>query len=224
MSYQIPQWVLSQKETFTNWANVVLDGQRVIQDIEIDFGKGLVLITLAEKLIGKQIETNYKQKPITKLQRLENTEIALNFLKSDGVKIINFNSRNIIEGDLRMLLGLLWTLIVKYHIGKNGQDASRNGLIEWVNQHLNGQKAEDMSNCWKNGELLCDLVNSIKNDTVDKEHELYKKGGIERIDFIQQMAKEKLNVPIVMPARLFEDETIDELCLMTYIAYFRNLN
>ena len=47
MSQEIPQWILTQKKTFTKWANVQLEGDHLIKDVEKDLNDGLILISLA---------------------------------------------------------------------------------------------------------------------------------------------------------------------------------
>ena len=48
------------------------------------------------------------------MARLENRNQALKFITADGVKLVIIDAQNIVDGDLKLVLGLLWTLILKY--------------------------------------------------------------------------------------------------------------
>ena len=214
-------WVESQKTTFTNWANRVLGGLYKLTDIETDFNDGLILIMLFEQLRKMKMTVKYNQQPKSEIHKIENCENALNFIKEDDVKLVNIGAKDIVDGNLRLILGLLWTLIQKYQIGKDGQNATRKGLIDWVNEHLTEMKVNDFSQSWSDGTVLCNLTNTIRPGTVDVEHEEMKKGNLERVRYVQQMAFEKLHIPIVMPAEHIACEQPDELSLMLYVSYFR---
>ena len=123
MSSEQPQWVLTQKKTFTKWANVQLNGDYLIKDVEKDLNNGLILICLFEHLRKQKVTFRYNKNPKMKIACLENTDQALKFIIQDGVKLVNIEARNIVEGDLRLILGLLWTLILKYQIAQNKMDA-----------------------------------------------------------------------------------------------------
>ena len=60
---EYPQWVLTQKKTFTKWANVQLDGDYLIKDVQTDLENGLILISLAEHLRKQKINVKYNKKP-----------------------------------------------------------------------------------------------------------------------------------------------------------------
>ena len=64
------------------------------------------------------------------MARLENTNQALKFIIADGVKLVNIDAQNIVGDDLKLVPGLLWTLILKDQISQNKADASRNALLE----------------------------------------------------------------------------------------------
>ena len=55
-------WVLTQK-TFTKWANVLLNGAHIINDVERDFDDGLVLIALLEALRKQKVDFKRNKNP-----------------------------------------------------------------------------------------------------------------------------------------------------------------
>ena len=60
-----------------------------ISDLATDFSDGIRLIALVEVLAGKKIG-NYNKRPKVRAQKIENVNIALQFLKNEEkVRIVN---------------------------------------------------------------------------------------------------------------------------------------
>lgn len=76
---------------------------------------GLKLIALLEVLSGKRLPRHNK-KPNFRSQKLENVSIALQFLEQEGVTLVNIDSTDIVDCKLKLILGLIWTLILHYAI------------------------------------------------------------------------------------------------------------
>lgn len=47
---------------------------------------------------------------------MENILLTFNFLKGEGIKIVNIDSTDIIQGNTKLTLGLIWTLIFNYQV------------------------------------------------------------------------------------------------------------
>jgi len=107
-----------QKKTFTRWMNTHLsDRDLEIKELNEDLQDGLKLIQLLEIISGKRIK-KYKKKPQNKLQKIENLNIALKFVKKEGLTLVNIGAEDIYGGNLKIILGLIWTLILRYQINK----------------------------------------------------------------------------------------------------------
>lgn len=72
------------------WANEHLKTVNShIENLETDFEDGTRLVALVEVLSGKRLPRHNK-KPKLRAQKLENVNIALNFLtQQEGIKIVN---------------------------------------------------------------------------------------------------------------------------------------
>lgn len=83
-------WKKMQQNTFTRWANEHLRTvNKHIADITTDFSDGIRLIALVEVLSGKRLP-NYNKRPKVRAQKIENVNIALQFLKNDEkIRIVN---------------------------------------------------------------------------------------------------------------------------------------
>merc|ERR1712142_1290602 len=106
------EWKRIQENTFTRWVNEHLrQAGTSINDLETDFSNGLKLIQLLEVLSGKKMPRHNK-KPTFRSQKLENVSIALKFLETEGVHLVNIDSTDITDCKLKLIMGLIWTLIL----------------------------------------------------------------------------------------------------------------
>ncbi|XP_066973700.1 filamin-A isoform X4 [Macrobrachium rosenbergii] len=111
------QWKRIQQNTFTRWANEHLKSvSKHIGNLETDLSDGLRLIALIEVLSGKRLPKHNKR-PNFRSQKLENVSVALQFLERDeNIRIVNIDSTDIVDCKLKLILGLIWTLILHYSI------------------------------------------------------------------------------------------------------------
>ncbi|XP_070607106.1 nesprin-2 isoform X2 [Erythrolamprus reginae] len=106
----------TQKRTFTSWVNSQLEkhpSPSLISDLYSDIGKGHVLLDLLEVLSGQQLP---REKGSNTFQCRSNIENALTFLKNRSLKLINIHVADIIEGKPSIVLGLIWIIILHFHI------------------------------------------------------------------------------------------------------------
>lgn len=83
------EWKKIQQRTFTRWCNEHLKvANIVIYDLETDLCDGIKLIVLLEVLSHKRVG-KYNKKPKVKSQKLENVAIALKFIESENIKVVN---------------------------------------------------------------------------------------------------------------------------------------
>ena len=70
------------------------------------FCTGSRLCKLASKLTGSAVSC--KEGAKFKIQRVENIQKALDAFKNDGVHLENIGAPDINEGNVKLLMGLLW--------------------------------------------------------------------------------------------------------------------
>ncbi|XP_075804010.1 nesprin-2 isoform X6 [Microtus pennsylvanicus] len=106
----------TQKKTFTCWINSQLAKHTppsAVSDLFADIKKGHVLLDLLEVLSGQQLP---RDKGSNTFQCRINIEHALTFLKNRSIKLINIHVADIVEGNPSIILGLIWTIILHFHI------------------------------------------------------------------------------------------------------------
>ena len=116
-----------------------------------------------ETLSGRKVARRYNKNPTFRSQKLENVNIALSFLEEDGLTLVNIDSTDIVDGKLKLILGLVWTLILHYSIAapvltvkssKGVQELTASGetpkqqLLGWIQDLLPGE-SNLRNNMWK---------------------------------------------------------------------------
>ena len=98
-----------------------------------------------ETLSGRKV-ARHNKKPTFRSQKLENVNIALSFLERDGLTLVNIDSTDIVDGKLKLILGLVWTLILHYSIsmpiweGDEGDEklGPKQRLLGWIQGKVSG--------------------------------------------------------------------------------------
>uniref|UniRef100_A0A8C6Z289 Calponin-homology (CH) domain-containing protein n=1 Tax=Nothoprocta perdicaria TaxID=30464 RepID=A0A8C6Z289_NOTPE len=98
-----------QKKTFTKWVNSHLARASCrVSDLYADLRDGYVLTRLLEVLSGEQLVSGGGGG--------RNVDKALQFLKEQRVHLENVGSHDIVDGNHRLTLGLIWTIILRFQV------------------------------------------------------------------------------------------------------------
>ena len=109
-----------QLNTFTRWWNSWLIHANVkVKDLTEEIRPGVISIKLLEQLSDSSCG-KYSKKPVGKFQQLENHNLFLNQLKAKQIKLVNIGAEDLWSGDRKLVLGLTWTLILRYEIHQFG--------------------------------------------------------------------------------------------------------
>ena len=57
-----------------------------------------------------------RQNPKMKIQEIENINICLQFLKKEGVNLVNIDASDIWNGKLSSILAVIWNMVLKYQV------------------------------------------------------------------------------------------------------------
>eukprot|EP01100_Stratorugosa_tubuloviscum_P003947 TRINITY_DN1968_c0_g1_i1.p1 TRINITY_DN1968_c0_g1~~TRINITY_DN1968_c0_g1_i1.p1 ORF type:complete len:741 (+),score=451.97 TRINITY_DN1968_c0_g1_i1:146-2368(+) len=215
-------WIQVQKRTFTRWSNNYLaDRILKIEDMEKDLGDGIFLINLLE-IISAKVIGRYNKKPTIKPQKLENLLTALNFVKSQGIRLVGIGAEDIYDGNLKLILGLIWTLILRFHIQRgNSEGSPKAELLEWVRSRVEpyGLKPKNFNMDWTDGRVLSALTDSLKPGVLDFKSLTHD--PVTDTEKAMEVAANEYNIPrLVDVADMVECP--EELSVMTYVSYFRD--
>ena len=109
------EWIEAQKVSFTNWVNKALAGYCSVSNIETDFKDGLILITLFENLRKVNLTQKYNKQPKSKAAEIENITIALDFIKEDGVKLVNIGVISAISNGAPLIIEVIDSLLYSHN-------------------------------------------------------------------------------------------------------------
>lgn len=110
-----PAWEKQQRKTFTAWCNSHLrKAGTQIENIEEDFRDGLKLMLLLEVISGERLAKPERGK--MRVHKISNVNKALDFIASKGVKLVSIGAEEIVDGNVKMTLGMIWTIILRFAI------------------------------------------------------------------------------------------------------------
>lgn len=216
-----------QKNTFTRWVNDYLSevGERV-DDLLKDLASGIKLIKLLEVLSGQKFK-KYNKHPRIGVQKAENLNMALTFIKEEGIKLVNIGADDIMSGNQRIILGLIWTLILRFELkaGGDGNDTAANELLKWIQSKIggpdDGYKIKGFQKDWNSGNAICALVDAMKPGLIPDHKE--RPAGQDTAAHGIDMAEKELGVDKLILADEMANPKVDKLAMMTYLAQFRNI-
>ncbi|KAL8926689.1 MAG: hypothetical protein Q9208_002763, partial [Pyrenodesmia sp. 3 TL-2023] len=153
---QEQQWVAVQEKTFTKWLNSKIIVREVsCQNLVTDLSDGVLLIHLLE-ILGNESLGRYASKPKLRVQRFENVNKALDFIKSRGIQMTNIGAEDVVDGNKKIILGLIWTLILRFTISDINEEGltAKEGLLLWCQRKTacyDEVDVRDFSASWNNG-------------------------------------------------------------------------
>ena len=122
---------------------------------------------------------------------------------------------------MKLILGLVWTLIRHYQIRSKGKGLStKKAMIFRINGLIGNQCIENFTTDWNDGKALCALVESIKPGLCPNHEELDTSNGLENCRLGMNLAEEHLGIPQIMEPEDLNSSDVDDLSVMTYLSYF----
>ncbi|XP_037700767.1 utrophin isoform X4 [Choloepus didactylus] len=130
-----------QKKTFTKWINARFSksGKPPISDLFTDLQDGRKLLDLLEGLTGSSLP---KERGSTRVHALNNVNHVLQVLHQNNVDLVNIGGTDIVDGNHKLTLGLLWSIILHWQVKDVMKDVmsdlqqtnSEKILLSWVRQ------------------------------------------------------------------------------------------
>ena len=144
---------------------------------------------------------------------------------------------DIYQGNLKLILGLIWTLILRYQIAgpvepveegssaetiKNRREQlnAKKLLMGWVNACLAPDHISNFTTHWNNGLHLSALVNYCKPGLIPNHASLNPDERMRNVSHAMDLAERELGVPKVLSPEDLTVDKPDELSVMTYISGF----
>merc|ERR1712048_410596 len=220
-----PAWEKQQRKTFTAWVNSHLrKAGTQIENIEEDFRNGLKLMLLLEVISGETLQKPDRGK--MRFHKIANVNKALDFIASKGVKLVSIGAEEIVDGNVKMTLGMIWTIILRFAI----QDISveemtaKEGLLLWCQRKTAPYKNVNVQNfhmSWKDGLAFCALIHRHRPDLLSQYDDLRRDDPLTNLNLAFDLAEEHLDIPKMLDAEeLVEMAKPDERAVMTYVSCY----
>uniref|UniRef100_A0ABI8AE97 Actinin alpha 1 n=1 Tax=Felis catus TaxID=9685 RepID=A0ABI8AE97_FELCA len=219
-----PAWEKQQRKTFTAWCNSHLrKAGTQIENIEEDFRDGLKLMLLLEVISGERLAKPERGK--MRVHKISNVNKALDFIASKGVKLVSIGAEEIVDGNVKMTLGMIWTIILRFAIQDISveETSAKEGLLLWCQRKTAPYKNVNIQNfhiSWKDGLGFCALIHRHRPELIDYG-KLRKDDPLTNLNTAFDVAEKYLDIPKMLDAEdIVGTARPDEKAIMTYVSSF----
>ncbi|XP_017141004.1 dystrophin, isoforms A/C/F/G/H isoform X19 [Drosophila miranda] len=145
-----------QKKTFTKWINSHLSDTQCtpVKDLFMDLRDGHRLLALLSNLTQTQMKP---EKGRMRVHHINNLNKVIHVIQQHGVKLVNISSDDIVGGNPKLTLGLIWLIALEFNGQHLVKSHSSNGveksLLAWARQYTEpqGLQLTDFSSSWADG-------------------------------------------------------------------------
>ncbi|XP_016320985.1 spectrin beta chain, non-erythrocytic 4-like [Sinocyclocheilus anshuiensis] len=218
-----------QKKTFTKWVNSHL--ARVscrISDLYNDLRDGYMLIRLLEVLSGELLPRPTRGR--MRIHCLENVDKALQFLKEQRVHLENVGSHDIVDGNHRLTLGLIWTIILRFQIqvikieteDNRETRSAKDALLLWCQMKTAGYPEVNIHNfttCWRDGLAFNALIHRHRPDLIEF-HKLTRSNATHNLQQAFNITEQSLGLTKLLDPEDVNTENPDEKSIITYVVSY----
>ncbi|XP_069588296.1 plectin-like isoform X5 [Ranitomeya imitator] len=225
-----------QKKTFTKWVNKhLIKAQRHVNDLYEDLRDGHNLISLLEVLSGETLPRERdvirnlrlpREKGRMRFHKLQNVQIALDFLKLRQVKLVNIRNDDIADGNPKLTLGLIWTIILHFQIsdiqvsGQSEDMTAKEKLLLWsqrMTEGYQGLRCDNFTGSWRDGRLFNAIIHRHKPMLIDMNR-VYRQPNLENLDQAFTVAERELGVTRLLDPEDVDVPQPDEKSIITYVS------
>ncbi|KAL1435841.1 hypothetical protein MTO96_010614 [Rhipicephalus appendiculatus] len=218
-----------QRKTFTKWINSQLAkaDQPLVNDLFQDFRDGTRLLTLLEILCGQQLK---RERGNLRVHHINNVSRALQALEANNVKLVNISTNDIVDGNPKLTLGLIWSIILHWQVHGVLKRASSDihqtnlekTLLAWCRDVTKGYIGVDIRNfttSWIDGLAFNAIIHKFRPDLFEYKS-LLNKDPNSRLEHAFQFAEKQLGIE-----RLLDPEDVntlhpDKKSVMMYVMCF----
>ncbi|KAL4838949.1 hypothetical protein H8958_003677 [Nasalis larvatus] len=192
-----------QKKTFTKWINARFSksGKPPINDMFTDLKDGRKLLDLLEGLTGTSLP---KERGSTRVHALNNVNRVLQVLHRNNVELVNIGGTDIVDGNHKLTLGLLWSIILHWQVKDVMKDVmsdlqqtnSEKILLSWVRQTTRPYSQVNVLNfttSWTDGLAFNAVLHRHKPDLFSWD-KVIKMSPIERLEHAFSKAQTYLRI------------------------------
>ncbi|XP_072247219.1 dystonin isoform X1 [Leuresthes tenuis] len=217
------------------------DGHNLISLLEVlsgdtlrrerDFLKTLRLVSGTEACAVEQHgdtvddDKGPRERGRMRFHRLQNVQIALDYLKRRQVKLVNIRNDDITDGNPKLTLGLIWTIILHFQIseihvtGESEDMTAKERLLLWSKQITDGYvgvRCDNFTTSWRDGRLFNAILHKYRPDLVDMSRVSTQtnRSNLEQAFYVA----EQLGVARLLDPEDVDVQSPDEKSVITYVS------
>lgn len=204
-----PAWERQQKKTFTAWINSHLRKVDVqIDELAEDLRDGLKLMLLLEVISGERLPKPERGR--LRFHLVSNVNKALDFIAHKGVKLVAVGAEEIVDGNLKMTLGMIWTIILRFAIQDITVDefSAKEGLLLWCQRKTapyKNVKVQNFHMSFKDGLAFCALIHRHRPELIDYD-KLSHNDPLHNLNYAFDVAEQHLDIPRMLDAQDMVEE------------------
>ncbi|XP_061509866.1 dystonin isoform X23 [Anopheles gambiae] len=212
-----------QKKTFTKWVNKHLKkASRRVDDLFEDLRDGHNLLSLLEVLSGEHLP---REKGKMRFHMLQNAQMALDFLRYKKIKLVNIRAEDIVDGNPKLTLGLIWTIILHFQIsdivvGQEDNLTAREALLRWARRSTAkypGVRVNDFTSSWRDGLAFSALIHRNRPDLIDWRESRSRRPR-ERLEVAFHVVEKEYGVTRLLDPEDVDTNEPDEKSMITYLS------
>lgn len=194
-----------------------------IEDLYEDLQDGLKLIALLQIITRERVAPKFNKKPRMRIQKLENLNLAFQFLQKKNITVTNIGSSDICDGNSKLVLGLIWTLIKYFQVAAIDVDgvSGKDGLLLWCDRSLNEYPnihVKNFTTSWNDGMAFCGLIHRFYPNLIDIDS-LDPSNAAENVELAFNIAYEKFKIPKLLNVEdIAGNPKPDDKSILTYVS------
>ncbi|XP_017057853.1 spectrin beta chain, non-erythrocytic 1 isoform X2 [Drosophila ficusphila] len=222
-----------QKKTFTKWMNsFLIKAKMEVEDLFTDLADGIKLLKLLEIISSEKLGKPNSGR--MRVHKIENVNKSLAFLHTK-VRLESIGAEDIVDGNPRLILGLIWTIILRFQIQEIEIDvdeenessekrSAKDALLLWCQRKTHGYPGvniTDFTNSWRSGLGFNALIHSHRPDLFEYSTIVNSKNSnLDNLNHAFDTAANELGIPSLLDAEDIDSARPDEKSILTYVASY----
>lgn len=142
------------------------------------------------------------------------------FIRLKTITLLYLGNEDIVNGNIKLILGLIWRLILHYQISSSGSTSGKQLLLLWLKNALPDLTIKNVTTSWNDGIALSALVDFCRPGLMPNYQSLDPNDKLRNVTRAMKTAEEKLGIPQILSPEFFISPHVDELSMMTYLSFF----
>ncbi|NXY90493.1 UTRO protein, partial [Alcedo cyanopectus] len=199
-------------------------GKPPVKDMFTDLKDGRKLLDLLEGLTGKLLP---KERGSTRVHALNNVNRVLQVLHQNNVELVNIGGTDIVDGNPKLTLGLLWSIILHWQVKdvmKNimsdlQQTNSEKILLSWVRQSTRPYSQVNVLNfttSWADGLAFNAVIHRHKPELFSWD-KVIRMSPVERLEHAFSVAKNHLGIEKLLDPEDVAVQLPDKKSIIMYL-------